>query len=97
ANNPLSLHDALPIWMDEIYGVFKDHVTEARGDKLKKPIDEIAGGRVYTGKQALELGLVDKIGGLDAAISDAAGKAGLDEGTYERSEEHTSELQSREK
>ena len=31
-----------------------------RGARLKKPIDELAGGRVYTGKQALELGLVDK-------------------------------------
>jgi protease IV len=73
----------LQAWMDEVYGVFKEHVTKARGDKLKKPIDEIAGGRVYTGRQALELGLVDKIGGLSAAISDAAGKAGLEEGKYE--------------
>ena len=47
-------------WMDEIYGVFKDHVVAIRGTKLKKPIDELAGGRVYTGRQALELGLVDK-------------------------------------
>ena len=30
--------------------------------KLKKPIDEVAAGRVFTGQQALELGLVDKIG-----------------------------------
>ena len=42
--------------MDEIYDVFKGHVTAIRGDRLKKPIDEFAGGRVYTGKQALELG-----------------------------------------
>ncbi len=39
-------------WMDEVYGQFKKHVTDGRGDKLKKPIDEIAGGRVYTGRQA---------------------------------------------
>ncbi|HEX4590619.1 MAG TPA: S49 family peptidase, partial [Gemmataceae bacterium] len=33
-------------YMDEIYGVFKGHVTAIRGDRLKKPIDELAGGRV---------------------------------------------------
>ncbi|MFL5244708.1 MAG: signal peptide peptidase SppA [Gemmataceae bacterium] len=68
-------------YMDEIYKVFKGHVTEARGDRLKKPIDEIAGGRVYTGKQALELGLVDKIGTLEDAIKHIAGVAKLN--TYE--------------
>lgn len=62
-------------WMDEIYGVFKKHVVDARGDKLKKPIDDLAGGRVYTGKQALELGLVDKIGTLADAIKAAADSA----------------------
>jgi protease IV len=65
-------------WMDEIYGVFKNHVTTARGKKLKKPIDELAGGRVYTGRQALELGLVDKIGTLDDAVKFAAREAKLD-------------------
>jgi protease-4 len=64
-------------WMDDIYGVFKGHVTAIRGDRLKKPIDEIAGGRVYTGKQALELGLVDKIGTLEDAIHYVAEKAKL--------------------
>lgn len=62
-------------WMDEIYGVFKQHVVDARGDKLKKTIDEVAGGRVYTGEQALELGLVDKIGGLADAVKAAADAA----------------------
>jgi protease-4 len=65
-------------WMDEIYGVFKGHVTTSRGKKLKKPIDELAGGRVYTGRQALELGLVDKIGSLDDAVKFAAAEAKLD-------------------
>ena len=64
-------------WMDEIYGVFKGHVTDARGGKLKKPIDELAGGRVYTGRQALELGLVDRIGTLDDAIQFIADEAKL--------------------
>ena len=62
-------------WMDEIYGVFKGHVTTIRGARLKKPLDEIAGGRVYAGEQALELGLVDKIGTLQDAIKYAAAEA----------------------
>lgn len=66
-------------WMDDIYGVFKGHVTKIRGDRLKKPIDELAGGRVYTGRQALELGLVDKIGTLQDAISHVALEAKLKE------------------
>ena len=59
-------------FMDEVYGVFKNHVTEIRGNRLKKPIDELAGGRVYTGRQALELGLVDRLGTMSDAIAFAA-------------------------
>jgi len=66
-------------FMDEIYGVFKGHVTAIRGSKLKKPIDELAGGRVYTGKQALELGLVDKIGTMQDAVQFVAKQAKLNE------------------
>ncbi len=69
--------EKMQAWMDEIYGVFKGHVTEIRGNRLKKPIDELAGGRVYTGQQALELGLVDKIGTLQDAITYLAEKAHL--------------------
>ena len=64
-------------WMDEIYGVFKGHVTAIRGNRLKKPIDDLAGGRVYTGKQALELGLVDRLGTLHDAIAFVAEQAKL--------------------
>jgi protease IV len=62
-------------WMDEVYGVFKGHVVKIRGERLKKPIDDLAGGRVYTGQQALELGLVDKIGTLNDAVAFAATSA----------------------
>lgn len=70
-------------WMDEIYGVFKGHVVAARGDRLKKPIDDLAGGRVYTGKQALELGLVDKLGSLEDAIAHVAAQAKLEQGKFD--------------
>ena len=63
--------------MDEIYGTFKRHVVDGRGKKLKKPIEQIAGGRVYTGRQALELGLVDRMGGQVDAIAAAAKRAGI--------------------
>lgn len=66
-------------WMNEVYGVFKGHVVASRGKKLKKPIDELAGGRVFTGKQALDLGLVDRIGTLQDAIAFVAKKANLED------------------
>jgi protease-4 len=62
-------------FMDEIYAAFKKHVTDIRGSRLKKPIDDLAGGRVYTGKQALDLGLVDKLGTMRDAIAFAADQA----------------------
>ena len=67
--------EQMQAWMDEIYGVFKGHVVAGRGDRLKKPIDDIAGGRVFTGKQALEIGLIDEIGTLKDAIEFAAADA----------------------
>jgi protease-4 len=67
--------DQMQSWMNDIYGVFKDHVAAIRGNKLKKPIDELAAGRVFTGRQALDLGLVDRIGTLDDAIAFAAAQA----------------------
>ena len=65
--------------MNQVYDVFKGHVTKGRGYRLRKPIDEIAGGRVLHRKQALDLGLVDYLGGLKDAIEAAAKKASLDD------------------
>jgi len=62
-------------WMNDIYGVFKGHVVASRGAKLKKPIDQLAAGRVFTGQQALALGLIDKIGTLEDAIRHVAVEA----------------------
>ena len=66
-------------WMREVYAAFKEHVVREREGKLRKPIEEIAEGRVFTGAQAKELGLVDEIGGLADAVAFAAKKAGIDE------------------
>ncbi|MBN2590230.1 MAG: signal peptide peptidase SppA [Sedimentisphaerales bacterium] len=66
-------------YMQETYDVFKNHVVKGREGKLTKPIDEIAGGRVYTGKQAKALGLIDEIGGLEQAIGYAASQVMLED------------------
>jgi protease-4 len=70
-------------WMNGVYETFKGHVTKSRANRLKKPLDDIAGGRVYTGRQALELGLIDRIGTLHDAIEYAAAEAKLKAGEYE--------------
>jgi protease-4 len=61
--------------MNETYEQFKRCVTSGRGDRLKGDIEQLAGGRVYTGRQALAKGLVDQLGGLDEAIRHAANQA----------------------
>ena len=64
-------------WMGDVYAVFKGHIVDHRGEKLTKPIDEMAGGRVYTGTQALELGLVDELGTFADAVDKAANLASV--------------------
>lgn len=62
--------------VDWIYSEFIAKVAEGR--KLAPAdVEEIAQGRVWSGTEALKLGLVDELGGLDAAITFAAKKAGL--------------------
>ena len=70
--------EQLAAWMNAVYGDFKEHVQKARGDRLAKPLEEMAGGRVFTGAQAKELGLVDELGGLSDAIAHIANAAGLE-------------------
>ena len=65
--------------MLDVYDTFKKRITDGRGDRLKGDLEGMAGGRVYTGKRALELGLVDEIGGLVEAIAWAGSRAGLSE------------------
>jgi len=63
--------------VDRIYDQFLTRVSDSR--KLPKTrVAEIAQGRVWSGKQAKAIGLVDELGGLEAAIQDAAKRAKLD-------------------
>ncbi len=63
--------------MEDIYKIFVQRVADGRG-KSYAQIHELAQGRVWTGKAALANGLVDEIGGLDAALAHATKLAGLD-------------------
>jgi protease-4 len=66
-------------YMNSVYEQFKDRIRHSRGDRIVGDLEDMAGGRVYTGRQALERGLVDRIGGLSDAIDVAAEKADLEE------------------
>ena len=63
--------------VEEIYGTFIAHVAEGRGMTTEQ-VDSIGQGRVWSGENAVGIGLVDKLGGLEDAIAIAAEKAGLD-------------------
>jgi protease-4 len=64
--------------IDRIYDQFLDIVSDSR-KKSREDVDAIGKGRVWTGKQALENGLVDELGGLDRALAKARQMAGLHE------------------
>jgi len=63
--------------VDDFYINFVNIVTDGR-EKSYDEIDAIAGGRVWAGADALELGLIDMYGGLDKSIEVAAEMAGLE-------------------
>ena len=64
--------------VDQIYEVFLERVADAR-KMTRDEVNEIAQGRVWTGKQAFDIGLVDEMGDLDQTIAKAADLAGISE------------------
>lgn len=66
--------------MRRVYDTFIDHVADGRG-LSRDEVAAVAEGRVWAGVDALRLGLVDEIGGLDRALELAADAAGIDSGT----------------
>ncbi len=84
-NRPLSETERLMIqqFVDEFYNGFVERVAEGR--KLSRAqVDSIGQGRVWTGTDAKERGLVDELGGLEDAIKAAATLASLTD--YEKVE-----------
>lgn len=67
--------------LDDTYQNFLRHVASGR-QLTVDAVDEIAQGRVWTGRRAQEVGLVDLLGGLDTAVRVAAERVDLEEGTY---------------
>ena len=73
---PAEEREIIHVQLKEIYEDFIGKVAEGRG-MTKEEVDQIGKGRIWTGKQAKEIGLVDELGGLNLALSIAREKAGL--------------------
>lgn len=73
----LSFHSSLTpqqeekvrLWMDDLYTKFVDKAADGR-DQSFEEFEPKAHGRIYTGQQALEIGLVDSLGGMTQAVSE---------------------------
>ncbi len=63
--------------IEEFYKVFISRCAEGR-NTTTQAIDEIGQGRVWSGENALDINLVDRLGGIDDAIALAKEKAGLE-------------------
>ena len=63
--------------IQDIYELFVKRVADGRDLPVAK-VKQLAKGRVYTGRDAIELGLVDQLGGIDQAIEAAARMADVD-------------------
>ncbi len=69
--------------VESAYDLFTKRCAAGRGME-QDSIKAIAGGRVWTGSDAINLGLVDELGGLNVAVAKAAELAGLTSGNYAR-------------
>jgi protease-4 len=65
-------------WVDSFYDEFIGRVAEGRG-LSKAEVDAVGRGRIWSGAQALQRGLVDRLGGLEEAIRAAKARAGVGE------------------
>jgi protease-4 len=63
--------------MEDDYNRFLAHVADGR-EMSREDVHSIGRGRVWTGQQALELGLVDELGDFNTAVAKAKELAGLD-------------------
>ncbi|WP_062435974.1 signal peptide peptidase SppA [Herbidospora daliensis] len=63
-------------WLDRVYDDFVDKVAEGRGMERDRA-ESLARGRVWTGSDARDNGLVDELGGVEDALAEARKRAGL--------------------
>ena len=68
----------------QVERIYRDFVGKVAAGRSSEParIEEIARGRVWSGAQARDRGLVDELGGLEAAVHDAAARAELAQDAY---------------
>jgi protease-4 len=71
--------EVLQATVDDVYNQFVDTIFEARKSLLSRPeIVELADGRIFSGQQALDSKLLDRLGNLPEAIKYAAELANID-------------------
>jgi len=58
----------------ELHDLFKQHVRDRRGGRLKAPEDELFSGEFWSGQRSLELGLIDGIGDVRTVMRDVFGE-----------------------
>ncbi|MGC9518767.1 MAG: signal peptide peptidase SppA [Desulfuromonadaceae bacterium] len=68
--------DLLQALIDDVYQQFVEDVASGRNLDIET-VKELADGRIFSGRQAMELGLVDELGGLQAAIEYSARRTGI--------------------
>ena len=78
SDRPFNDEERKTVWdsIQRVYDVFLDRVSAGRHIS-RDTAESVAGGRVWTGSQALERGLVDELGGLEAGLAKARQLAGL--------------------
>lgn len=69
--------ERIQTWLDRVYDDFTAKAAEGRG-MTQEEIHELAKGRIWTGEDALELGLIDALGGFGKSIELAKEAAGID-------------------
>ncbi len=76
---PMSVYekDVMQTGIEQIYSEFISKVSSGRNIRVTS-VDSIGQGRVWSGTEALRIGLVDEIGGLNASVEEAAKLAGIE-------------------
>jgi protease-4 len=62
--------------VEEVFGQFVTAVAEGRG-MAEADVLALADGRIYTGQQAIDNGLIDQLGGMHEALAEAGSRAGI--------------------
>lgn len=84
-SKPMDDHEfaALDRMVGATYDMFKERVADGRGMNADE-VEEVARGRVWSGTDALDVGLVDALGGFHDAVARARSEAGVPEGAHVR-------------